>query len=383
MPVEFIGMIFHRSGSDLQAFVGGTEFQIDRAYVRRFAQVHEDADFDRVLIGTASLAPEGSQVAAYAAAHTERLSFLVSHRPGFRAPTVAARELATLDHFSHGRAAVHIITGGHDAEQRRDGDFLEKDARYARTDEYLEIVRKAWTASDPFDFRGQYYQVEGYASGVRPYQKRQIPLYFGGSSEAAYRVGAKHADVYALWGEPLAETRQQIESIRVAAASAGRSIPPRISVSFRPILGATEELAWARAHRILEATQSALGGVPNAARRWGAAGPKPTGSQRLLAAAEKGDLHDRALWTPIAKALGAPGNSTALVGTAETVAQALLDYYDIGVTTFLIRGFDPFDDAIDFGRELIPRVREEVRRRESHRDGNAIENVARPAPASN
>src|SRR5580692_5056199 len=166
MSVEFIGMIFHRRGSDLQAFVGGGEVAIDRGYLRRFAQVHEDANFDRVLIGTASLAPEGSQIAAYAAAHTERLSFLVSHRPGFRAPTVAARELATLDQLSQGRAAVHIITGGHDAEQRRDGDFLGKDERYARTDEYLDVVRKAWTATEPFDYKGQFYQVEGYASGV-------------------------------------------------------------------------------------------------------------------------------------------------------------------------------------------------------------------------
>ncbi len=114
MSIEFIGMIFHRPGSDLQAFAGAKDFVLDRGYVRRFAQAHENSDFDRVLIGTASIAPEGSQVAAYAAAHTERLSFLVSHRPGFRAPTVAARELATLDQFSQGRAAVHIITGGSD-----------------------------------------------------------------------------------------------------------------------------------------------------------------------------------------------------------------------------------------------------------------------------
>jgi alkanesulfonate monooxygenase len=380
MPVEFIGMIFHRPGSDLQAFAGAADPLIDRRHTRRFAQVHEDSDFDRVLIGTASLAPEGSQVAAYAAAHTERLSFLVSHRPGFRAPTVAARELATLDHFSQGRAAVHIITGGHDLEQRRDGDFLEKDERYARTDEYLEIVRKAWTASEPFDFKGRYYQLEGYASPVRPLQKPRIPLYFGGSSEAAYRVGAKHADVYALWGEPLAETKQQIESIRAASVAAGRSEPPRISVSFRPILGATEDLAWQRARETLEAVKATVNGGGQALRRFSAGGQKPTGSQRLLAAAEKGDLHDRALWTPIAKALGAGGNSTALVGTAETVAQALLDYYDIGVTTFLIRGFDPYNDAIDFGRELIPRVREEVRRRESQRAEGVLRS---PLTASN
>jgi alkanesulfonate monooxygenase len=254
---------------------------------------------------------------------------------------------------------VHIITGGSDVEQRRDGDYLEKDERYERTDEYLTLLRQAWTAKEPFDFKGKYYQLEGYVSSVRP--TRHFPLYFGGSSEPAYRVGAKHADVFALWGEPLAETKQQIESIRAAALAAGRPAP-QISVSFRPILGATEELAWERAHRILESTREALSATP---LRWGNHGQRSVGSQRLLAAAEKGDLQDRALWTPIAKALGGGGNSTALVGTAETVALALLDYYEIGVRTFLIRGFDPYDDAVDFGRELIPRVREAVRQRES------------------
>jgi alkanesulfonate monooxygenase len=363
MPVEFIGMIFHRPGSDLQAFAGGPE--IDRDFVRKFAQAHEDSDFDRVLIGTASLAPEGSQIAAYAAANTERLSYLVSHRPGFRAPTVASRELATLDQFSAGRIAVHIITGGHDAEQRRDGDFLEKDERYARTDEYLEVVRRAWTSTEPFDYEGRFYQLEDYSSGVHPFQQPHIPIYFGGSSDAAYRVGGKHADVYALWGEPLAETAEQIASVRAAAEAAGRSEPPRISVSFRPILAPTDELAWERAQRILEQTQAAVDAAPEALKRFLKGGQKPVGSQRLLAASEKSDRHDRALWTAIAKATGAPGNSTALVGSPETVAQALLDYYDIGVTTFLIRGHDPYDDAIDYGRELIPLVREEIRRRDA------------------
>src|SRR3954469_7398538 len=263
MSVEFIGMIFHRPGTDLRAFLGTGDPLIDRGYVRRFAQVHEDSDFDRVLIGTSSGSPEGSQVAAFAAAHTEKLSFLVSHRPGFRAPTVAARELATLDHFSQGRAAVHIITGGSDVEQRRDGDFLEKDERYDRTDEYLSILRRAWTATEPFDFKGKHYQLEGYVSAVRP--TGHFPLYFGGSSEAAYRVGAKHADVYALWGEPLAETKQQIESIRAAALAAGRP-EPQISVSFRPLLAARGALAWKRAPQILESTRAALGAAPP---RWG------------------------------------------------------------------------------------------------------------------
>jgi alkanesulfonate monooxygenase len=364
MPVEFIGMIGTRDQSEIRPSRGPV---VDRGYVRRFARAHEDAGFDRVLIGYASSQPDGFQVAAYAAAHTEALSFLVAHRPGFVAPTLAARTFATLDQFAGGRIAVHIITGGSDAEQRRDGDYLAKDERYDRTSEYLDIMKQAWTSDAPFSYQGRYYQLEDYYAEVRSAQQPRIPVYFGGSSDAAYRVGGRHADVYALWGEPLAETREQIASVQASAAAAGRAEPPRISVSFRPILGPTEELAWERAHQILATTQASREAFQGQ-WRWpkvlGGAEPQNRGSQRLLAAAAKGELHDRALWTPLASATGAAGNSTALVGTPETVARALLDYVDIGVTTILIRGYDPYDDAIDYGRHLLPLVREEVARRE-------------------
>jgi alkanesulfonate monooxygenase len=94
--------------------------------------------------------------------------------------------------------------------------------------------------------------------------------------------------------------------------------------------------------------------------------PANVGSQRLLAAAARGERHDRALWTPTAAATGAAGNSTALVGTPETVAAALLDYVDLGVTTLLIRGYDPIDDALAYGRDLLPLVRAELAHRTPH-----------------
>jgi alkanesulfonate monooxygenase len=364
VAIEFIGMIATQAQSEIHPASGPV---VDRAYIRAFARAHEDGGFDKVLIGYSAGRPDGLQVAAYAAAHTERLHFLVAHRPGFVFPTVAARAFATLDQFSEGRVALHTITGGSDAEQRRDGDFLDKDERYARTDEYLDILEQAWTSTEPFSYAGRYYQLENYTSEVRTHQQPRIPIYFGGSSEAAYRVGAKHADVYALWGEPLAETAQQISAVRSEAARYGRA--PRFSVSFRPILGATEELAWERARRILAQTQANVKArqgqfTPSHIRYSPDRPPQNVGSQRLLAAAAVSERHDRALWTPLAAATGAAGNSTALVGTPETVAQALLDYIDIGVTTILIRGYDPYDDAIDYGRQLLPLVRSEVQRRE-------------------
>ena len=359
MSVDFVGMISTRHESEIHRPTGPF---IDPDYIKRFSRAHEDAGFDRVLVAYGSPSPEANLVASAALNATERLGVLIAHRPGFVFPTWAAKGFATLDQLSGGRVAIHIITGGNDAEQRREGDYLSKDDRYARTDEYLDIVRKTWTSTAPFSHEGRFYRFEDFVAGVHPVDT--IPVYFGGSSEAAYRVGGKQADTYALWGEPLAETAEQIASVRASAAAAGRTDTPGISVSFRPILGATEDLAWERAHRILDRITSTREGFQEQIARFrGAGAPENVGSQRLLAAAAKGELHDRALWTPTSVATGAAGNSTALVGTPETVAAALLDYVDLGATTLLIRGYDPLNDAVDYGRHLLPLVRQELAHR--------------------
>src|SRR5271170_7720234 len=151
-------MIATRDWSETRAARGPA---IDAGYVSRFAQAHERSGFDRTLIGYGSSSPDGFIVAAYAAAATQQLGLMLAHRPGFVAPTLAARKLATLDHFSGGRLAVHIITGGDDLEQARDGDYLSKDERYARTDEYLDILKSVWSSDRPLDHSGKYYRFAG------------------------------------------------------------------------------------------------------------------------------------------------------------------------------------------------------------------------------
>ncbi len=367
MSVEFIGMIGTQAASEIHPPRGPA---IDIDYVRRFSQAHEQAGFDRILVGYFSNGADGFIVASYAAFVTEKLGLMLAHRPGFVAPTLAARKLATLDHFSGGRLAVHIISGGDDGEQRKDGDFLSHDERYQRTDEYVEILRRIWTADKPVDHEGKYYRFRHAASNIKPLQKPYLPIYFGGSSDAAIAIAGKHADVYALWGEPLAEAAKTIARVRASAARYGRSV--RFSLSTRPILASTEEAAWARAKEIIERIREIRGRA-----MLGAPGkdPQAVGSQRLLAAAAKGEVLDKRLWTPVATATGARGNTTALVGTPEQVVDSMLAYSDLGVTTFLIRGFDPLEDAIDYGRELIPLVRREIARREE-RGCRAAERIA-------
>jgi alkanesulfonate monooxygenase len=355
MGVEFIGYIGTRKFSEIHPPEGPV---LDRAYVERVAKAHEDGGFDRALVAFHSTSPESILIAGHAASVTSQLGFMIAHRPGFTAPTLAARQFATLDQLTGGRIAVHIITGGSDTEQRQDGDFLGHDERYARTDEYLELVRRIWVSDKPFDHTGRFYRFEGGFSGVKSVQKPHIPVYFGGSSDAAIAVAGKHADVYALWGETYTQVRETIARVRTSAAKHGREV--RFSLSLRPILAETEEKAWARAEDILARVkeiraQSGLGMAHLAGQS--------VGSQRLLAAAAQGSRLDKRLWTAVAEATGARGNTTALVGTAEQVADALVDYYDLGVTTFLIRGFDPLEDAMAYGRALLPLTRQRVAER--------------------
>ncbi|KAB1079301.1 LLM class flavin-dependent oxidoreductase [Methylobacterium soli] len=349
---EFIGFVAPREVSETHAPEGGV---IDRDYLRLLAQAHEWGGFDRVLVASYSTAPDPLLIAAEIAAVTKRVGLMIAHRPGFVAPTVAARQFATLDQLTGGRVAIHAISGGDDRDLARDGDHLTKDERYARTQEFLDILRLSWRSEAPFDYAGAYYRVAGGFSEVKPIT--EIPVYFGGASPAALAVAGRHADTYALWGETQDQVRELIARVRAAAAPHGRA--PRFSLSLRPILAETDEQAWARAEGILAETRA-----QRAAKGLGpATAPQNEGSRRLLAAAAAGPRLDKRLYTAIAAETGAAGNSTALVGTPEQVADALLDYHDLGVRTFLIRGFDPLEDALQFGRALLPAFKDLLARR--------------------
>ncbi|RJF86346.1 LLM class flavin-dependent oxidoreductase [Oleomonas cavernae] len=362
MPVEFVGHVGSRAGSDVVPQSGPI---VDKDYIRNLAQSAEASGFDRLLIGAFSTIPDNNQIAAYVFQHTKTLGTMLAHRTGFLPPTMGARQLATLDHFAEGRLGVHVITGGTDEDQQRDGDFLDHDERYARTDEYLDVLKRVWTSNEPFDHEGKYYRFKGAFSTVKPYRPSGIPIYFGGSSDAAIEVAGKHADTFALWGESLAQTRETIAKVRASAARFGRADKIRFTLAFRPIVARTEPEAWARADQILEKVKASVARGGNFSNRSNGKLPMNVGSVRLREAAAQGRILDKRLWTEVAAVSGAGGNSTALVGTAEQVAESILDYHDIGVNNFLVRCFYPEEDTVTYGREVIPLVRAEIARREA------------------
>ncbi len=136
---------------------------------------------------------------------------------------------------------------------------MTKEQRYARTDDYIEVLKKTWTSTAPFDHRGPYYEVRDSFSAVKPLQQPHLPVFFGGASDEAIRVAGKHANVYALFGETLAGVNETLSKVRASAAANGRQDEISFSLSLRPILGRTEEEAWNRAPAHFGESQRAPG----------------------------------------------------------------------------------------------------------------------------
>ena len=235
---------------------------------------------------------------------------------------------------------MHIITGGNDVEQRRDGDYLDHDERYARTDEYLPCCARRGTRASRSTTTATTTGSRA-AAGRRVRPDGAIPLFFGGASADAVRVGGKHADIYMLWGEPLDGTAEQIASGARGRGAAGRTetrvqrqLPADRGRHRGGGLGARRRDPAPRPRQRWDTTR----------RTFGLDGKNAAGSQRLLGRAAKGDLHDsgcgpRPPRRPARRQLHRAGRQP------EKVADAILDYVDIGVNTVLIRGYEPLADA--------------------------------------
>jgi len=375
MDIELLGVLFYKDSSEDGQQAGGAPLELET--IGKLARLFEENDYDRVLILQNSFAADPLPIASYVAAITKRLAFMVAHRPGFIAPTMAARLFATLDHLSQGRAGVHIITAANDIETQCDGDFLTKDERYSRSREYVEVLRLIWGATDPVTFEGDFYKFNRALSELRPYNG-SIPIYWGGASPLALEFGGQSADVHAMSGlQPLAQMRTFADSIKASAAKAGR--PIKLQASVKMIISDTEEAAWKKAQDVLDNVQ-ATAERQEALRKSGKTASVPgmriddalttskggSGVNRLTLLADGSDVVDKRLWTGAMKAsqtFATPMIPPVLVGTPEQVVDAIGDYYDLGITGFLMTGFDALRDIPLFGQEINPLLRKMARSR--------------------
>lgn len=337
----------------------GTTMSGDRpatlAYLKQVAAAAEANSFESVLIPTGAWCEDAWLAASFLVEATERLKFLVALRPGLLSPTLSAQMAATFQRHSRGRLLLNVVTGGEAHEQRAYGDYLDKDARYERCGEFLEVVRNLWAREQPYSYYGKHLQVSDAVLGRRP--DPVPPLFFGGSSRAAGAVAATHADTYLTWGEPVAAVRQKIDWVRGLAAGEGRVLG--YGVRLHVISRDTAEQAWAEAGRLLRGVDPAdVARVQASLRR-----SESVGQRRML------DLHSGRvggdprelevapnLWAGVGLVRGGAG--TALVGSHSEVADRIAEYAQAGADHFILSGYPHVEEAYWFGEGVLPLLRD-------------------------
>ncbi|MEU7560487.1 LLM class flavin-dependent oxidoreductase [Streptomyces eurythermus] len=335
-------------GHGSPATVSGRDRPPTVAYLSQIARAAEELGFVAALTPTGAWCEDAWLTTAMVSQHTERLKFLVAFRPGFVSPTLAAQMAATFQRQTGGRLLLNVVTGGESREQRAYGDFLDKDARYRRTGEFLHVVRELWEGKS-VDLDGEHLRVEEARLSRVPDPVPEV--YFGGSSPAAGEVAARYADVYLTWGEPPAQVAEKIAWIRGLAAAHGRT--PRFGIRLHVITRDTAAQAWAEADRLLD------GFDPETVRavQEGLGRSESEGQRRMLAlhggSRDGLEIHPN-LWAGIGLVRGGAG--TALVGSHEEVAERIKEYHALGIDEFVLSGYPHLEEAYWFGEGVLPRL---------------------------
>lgn len=318
-------------------------------YLARVAIAAEKAGFTGALTPVGSGCPDPWLLCAAVAQYARKLRFLVAVRSGFTLPTLVAQQAQTFQELSGGRLALNVVTGGDPAEQRAYGDFLDHDARYARTGEYIDVLRRA-ARGVPFDFDGDHYRVA--AGGLTDATEPAPPIYFGGASPAAEAVAATSADVYLMWGEPPAAIAERVERMRALAGDR----PLRFGLRVHVIVRETAAEAWEHADRLLAGMDPAR--IAAAQERF--TRMDSVGQARMTALNKGADLEIAPnLWAGIG--LVREGAGTALVGSPDEVAARIEEYAEAGVDEFILSGWPHVEEAERVGRLVLPLVRTPVR----------------------
>ncbi|SHN44624.1 LLM class flavin-dependent oxidoreductase [Cryptosporangium aurantiacum] len=323
-------------------------------YLTQIARAAEHLGFVGALTPTGAWCDDAWLTTAMLAQTSERLKFLVAFRPGLLSPTLAAQMATTYQRHSGNRLLLNVVTGGESSEQRSYGDFLDKEGRYQRTDEFLEVVGRLWRG-ETVTLDGQHVQVAGASLSRVP---DPIPdVYFGGSSPAAGLVAAQHADVYLTWGEKPEQVAAKIDWIKGLAAERNRTL--RYGIRLHVISRDTSEEAWAEAGRLLANLDPAT--IERVQQ--GLAQSESEGQRRMA------ELHGRGqastalrdleispnLWAGVGLVRGGAG--TALVGSHTEVADRIVELSKLGLSEFVLSGYPHLEEAYWFGEGVLPLLR--------------------------
>ncbi|MGB7871188.1 MAG: LLM class flavin-dependent oxidoreductase [Mycobacterium sp.] len=342
---------------DSRSIVGGSHASSNRAipngyrapsrrYLADVARAADRLGFEGVLTPTGTWCEDAWLTTAALLNETEKLKFLVAFRPGLISPTLAAQQTATLQRFSEGRVLLNVVSGGDDAEQRRFGDWLGHDERYARTREFLQIVKSIWT-QESVDFTGKYYNVADARVSAPPNPLPEI--YFGGSSAPALPIAAEFADVYLTWGEPPQAAAAKIERVREQAGALGRKV--RFGIRLHTISRDTSAAAWAVANEMLADLTDEEIAKATALH----ASSESEGQRRMTALhggrVDKLEIYPN-LWAGVGLIRGGAG--TALVGSHQEVADLITEYHLLGFDEFIMSGYPHLEEAYWFAEGVRP-----------------------------
>lgn len=322
-------------------------------YLAQVARTAEHAGFEGVLTPTGTFCEDAWLSTAALLRETSTLKFLVAFRPGSINPVLAAQMAAAYQRMSGGRLMLNIVTGGEPREQARFGDHASKTERYARTEEFLRVLRGTWHEA-PYTFTGEHYAVKG-AQVAGDFTAPDI--YFGGSSGPAGPVAAEHCDVYLTWGEPPELVREKIAWMRGLAAERGRAL--RFGLRIHTLSRDTSEQAWAHAQWLLDGLDPEVVAKAQQALR----ASESTGQARMSALrggrtsyADARELEVTPnLWSGVGLVRGGAG--TALVGSHEEVADRLEDYHRLGIDEFVLSGYPHVEEAWSFAEGVMPVLR--------------------------
>jgi dimethylsulfone monooxygenase len=279
---------------------------------------------------------------------TERLKLIAAVHPGLWQPGVLAKWLATADHITDGRIAVNVVSGWFKDEFRQLGEpWLEHDERYRRSAEFILALKRIWT-EEPANLAGDFYRIRDFNLKPKPlsWPGRPHPEIFqGGNSGAARENGGRLSDWYFSNGKSFDGVREQLDDLARIAADAGRSPGPRFGLNGFVIVRDTEKEARDTLREIIaKAHVEAVEGFGAAVKQ---AGQSTEDKKGMWADSTFEDLVQYN-----------DGFRTNLIGTAEQVAERIIEYRKIGVD-LILTGFLHYHEEVErFGREVIPMVRQ-------------------------
>ncbi|MBE9375605.1 dimethyl sulfone monooxygenase SfnG [Saccharopolyspora sp. HNM0983] len=277
---------------------------------------------------------------------TERLKLIVAAHPGLWHPGILAKFGNTADILSQGRFAVNIVSGWFKDEFTGLGEpWLEHDERYRRTEEFIRVLRGLWT-EEAFEFAGDFYRIHEFSlrPGPHPVPGRPHPEIFqGGNSSAARAQAGRVSDWYFSNGKDFDGFTEQVADVNAVARAHGRTVG--FALNGFLIARDTEQQAREVLREIVDkADVQAVQGFREQVRQ---AGQSTKDGKGMWADSDFADLVQYN-----------DGFKTRLIGTPEQIARRAIEYKKRGANLLLL-GFLHFQDDVEqFGREVLPIVRE-------------------------